>query len=208
MKPKHLALYRHHYRDHDFERAHLFERIAERYGATSALYPGSFVHVTPSFVFPIVVFVDLDARAKRFFADAGLPSFVSEHKRYPEEPTIRFHAADYRGELDEPAEGFDLLISQYAGPVSQHTKRHLGIEGLLLANDSHGDASLASLDGDYRFVAAVLKGRAGYRLDTDDLERYFVPKSDVEVTRERIERMQRGIGYTKRASAYLFERTG
>lgn len=46
-----------------------------------------------------------------------------------------------------------------------------------VSNDSHGDASLASMDPDYELVAVVTR-RAGIHQDRDDrLEQYFVPKS-------------------------------
>ncbi len=40
-------------------------------------------------------------------------------------------------------EPVDLIISQYAGFVGQETKRYLKEGGILLCNDSHGDATLA-----------------------------------------------------------------
>lgn len=49
----------------------------------------------------------------------------------------------------------DLIISQYAGFVGQATKVYLKKGGILLCNDSHGDATLAYCDSDYEFVGVI-----------------------------------------------------
>jgi hypothetical protein len=201
---KSFQLYKQHYVDKDFERLELFILLKERYGIGSALYPGSFVHITPSFVFPLTVYVEMDKRAKRFFADPWTQDFVEQNRRYKEKPVVRFHPQDYSEDLPEKPGSFDLLISQWAGFASRSCKLYLKPGGLLLANNSHGDASLASIDQDYRFVAAVSFQNGTYRLIETDLEGYFVPKKDIDITPEHLFKIQRGIGYRKTAWAYLF----
>ena len=100
------------------ERLELFHGLVDRYGVQSALYPGSFVHVTPSFIIPTVVYADADVRAARFFADPALRIFILRQRKYEREPEIRFHAGDFATAIDETDASFDLLISQYAGFVS------------------------------------------------------------------------------------------
>jgi hypothetical protein len=201
-----LALYRQHYVDKDFERLELFHLLAERYGIESALYPGSFVHITPSLVYPITTYVETDARAKAFFADPAIHAFVNRHKAYDRDPQITFHAADYRRDFGEAEERYDLLISQYAGFVSQPCKRYLKIGGLLLVNNSHVDAGMASLDDNYALVAIANQRGGKYRLSERDLDAYFIPKAHTTITREYLEELGRGIGYTKSASSYVFRR--
>ena len=150
-----LALYTKYYVSTSYERLGLFTLVAASFASRHALYPGSFTHVTPAFVYPHTCFVDTERRAERFFADPAVRDFVNERKVYSEEPRIRFHRADYVQELPEAEESYDLLISQYAGFVSQHCKRYLKVGGMLLANNSHGDASMAWLDQDFALVAAI-----------------------------------------------------
>ena len=203
-----LELYNEYFIDRDFERLDLFQLLAERYDIRGAVYPGSFVHVTPSFVYPLTAYIDSDKRAKKFFADPGLGAFIARKKSYPEEADFLFYPQDYREEIPELAVRFDLLISQYAGFVSQSGKRYLRVGGYLLVNNSHGDASMASIDEDYALVA-VVKGKNGsYRLTEKDLASYMVPKKPVEITKAMLEERQRGIGYTKVASMYVFQRVG
>lgn len=139
------SLYNEYYAQPSDERLGLFTLMAERFGCRSALYPGSFDHVTPAFVFPRTCFVDMDSEAARFFADPGLSELVAQRKVYEEGASVRFFAADYEGGLAEAEASFDLLISLNAGFVSQHCKRYLKVGGVLLVNNLHGDASMAWL---------------------------------------------------------------
>ena len=67
MKKNLLGLYKEQYVDKNFERMELFKILRKKYGMISTIYPGSFVHVTPSFVFPITTYIEMDKRAKKKF---------------------------------------------------------------------------------------------------------------------------------------------
>ncbi len=199
-----LRLYQEHFADKDFERIDLFALLVAHFGVRRALYPGSFVHVSPSFVIPSVTYVDTDRRCPPFFAAPTIRRLVKERQCYRGEPEVVFHSADYRAPLDEPDASFDLLISQWAGPVSQACKRYLQSGGILVANDSHGDASVAALDDDYALVAVIARRGGRHRLTGQNLHTYFVPRSGKPATRAAIEQTGRGRAYTKSATAYVF----
>jgi hypothetical protein len=188
------------------ERLGLFERLVERYGVRSALYPGSFVHVTPSFVIPTVVYADSDRRARRFFADPGAVELIKGRRTYGEEPTVRFHYGDYAAGFPEPAGSFDLLISQYAGFVSRAGKRYVRLGGHLVANNSHGDASMAALDPDWKLVAVYTRRGERFTLASDELDTYMIPKRGPPPTVESLEASMRGVAFTRRAGGYVFRR--
>jgi hypothetical protein len=130
-----------------------------------------------------------------------------ENKKYEEKPIIRFYPTDYKQSVDEKEKSFDLLLSQYAGFISKHCKRYLKIGGILLANNSHGDASMASIDNDYQFIAVINLRNKKYYYSQKNLKDYFIPKKEMIITEEYLEKRQRGIGYTKSASLYLFKRS-
>ena len=201
-----LSLYEAQYRAKSFERRKLFELLADHFRIRSALYPGSYVHVTPSFFVPTVVYVDSDRRASRFFTDPRVREFVESSKRYPDNTTIRFHHADYTEGFDEEPAAFDLLISQWAGFVSVSSGRYPRLGGYLLANDSHGDAGVAFLDPGFELVGVIQSRGETYRLKEDDLSEYFVPKPGREASREDLLALGRGIGYMKTAWSYLFKK--
>ena len=193
---------------HDGDRWRLFAAVGDAVDAQRVLYPGSFVDVAASFVFPSVCYVEVDRRALRFFDDLdGVNEIIAAHRPSPWSPTVAFVHADYTDPLDLPEAGFDLLVSLYAGFVSEHCTRYLRVGGTLLVNPSHGDAAMASIDDRYRLRGVVLHHERRYSVVEHDLDTYLVPKKPIEVTAELLHRTQRGIAYTTPPFAYLFERT-
>lgn len=201
-----LDLYKKFFQERQFERLELFQIVADKFNIQRGLYAGSFVHVTPSFFIPDVVYVDNDKQARQFFNKPEIYTFIAQRKVYSQEAMVSFHFADYRNGFEEPFESFDFLISQYAGFVGQYCKQYLKKGGLLLANNSHGDAGMAAIDDDYQ-LRAVFSIRDGkHRIKETNLDEYFVPKSKIEITKANLEKLQKGIGYKKTAGAYLFQK--
>lgn len=192
---------------HHGDRHRLFMAVAAAVDVERVLYPGSFVDLAPSFVWPLVTCVDIDRRAGQFFGDeVGVQQLLVEHGVEPHSHSVRFINADYTDPV-ELAEGeFDLLISLYAGFVSEACTRHLRVGGTLLVNPSHGDAAMASIDPRYRLSAVVTSRSGNYTVDARNLDTYLVTKRGVEVTRESLHDSGRGVDYTRSPFAYLFER--
>ena len=201
-----LDLYEKYFQERHFERLELFQIIADKFNVQRALYAGSFVHITPSFVFPDVVYVDNNKYAKLFFNKPEIHKFIAERKTYPQEAKVAFHFVDYRYKFDEMAGSFDLLISQYAGFVGQHCKQYLKTGGFLLANNSHGDAGMAAIDDDYQLLAVFSLRNGKHKISQINLGEYFIPKSQNDINKEYLEKLQKGIGYKKSASVYLFQK--
>ena len=197
------------YRDSIGDRSGLFSALSTAWQPRKALYPGSYLDLAPSTAIPSVTYVDTDRRAARYFADEGLVRAELQGRTGPGAGTdIAFLHKDYTQPLPLPPAGFDLLISLYAGPVWEHCRQHLAPQGWLLANTSHGDASLAALDPTLRLVAAVHQRAGTYRLDTSDLDSHLIPKRPSAADPDEIRRKGRGVAYTKTAFAYVFEAVG
>ncbi len=197
------------YRSSIGDRSDLFAALTTAWHPTKALYPGSYLDLSPSTAIPSVTYVDTDRRAARYFADKALATAELHGRTLPGAGTdIAVLHADYTEPLAIPPASFDLLISLYAGPVWEHCRHYLSPQGLLLANTSHGDASLAALDPALRLVAAVHHRADKYRLDTADLDSYLIPKRPSAADPDTIRRQGRGIAYTKTAFAYVFELVG
>lgn len=191
---------------HQGDRWLLFTAIAYAIDAKCVFYPGCFVDISPSFLFESVTYLDTDKRAQAFFADvAGIREIVDDHNG-PSDPEITFIRADYTERLDLPEGHFDLLVSLYAGFVSEHCTQYLRLGGTLLVNSSHGDVGMASIDPRYELVGVVSSRAGNYRVDTTDLDRYLIPKKPQAVTIESLHNSSRGIAYTKTPFAYLFVR--
>ena len=191
---------------HEGDRWRLFSALAGAFEATTVLYPGCYVDIAPSFVFESVTYVDIDKRAPKFFADVdGVEEIIAGHDG-PSDPDITFIHADYTSPLDLPKDHFDLLISLYAGFISEHCTQHLRVGGTLLVNPSHGDVAMASIDPRYELAGVVTAEHGAYRIDSSDLERHLVPKKAQAITVDSLHAANRGIGYTTAPFAYLFTR--
>jgi hypothetical protein len=125
----------------------------------------------------------------------------------PPGSTVRFDHQDYRTPLDVEDGSVTLLISLFAGFISETCTRYLARGGHLFVNDSHGDASMASLDPDYRLVGVMLNTDGRYEMSTSNLEVYFIAKRGQPPTCASLRATGRGPVYTERPFAYLFERT-
>ena len=159
-----------------------------------------------SFVFDDVTYVDMNRRANRFFDDIdGVDALIAQHRDGP--ARWRFLHADYTTDLGLTDDSFDLLVSLYAGFVSEACGRYLRTGGWLLANPSHGDVAMASLNPSFKLVGIVISRSGDYAVRTENLDQYLIPKRGIELTRESIRDSGRGIAYTKSAFAYLFQKS-
>lgn len=193
------------YRESIGDRSELFERVAHDWAPRRALYVGSYLDLSPSSALESVTYVDTDRRAAAFFADRdAVASELAGRTHGDAGREVAFVAGDFTEELPLDDASFDLLIALYTGPAWDHCRRYLAPRGLLLANASHGDAGLAALDPSLELVAAVHHRGDRYRLDTDDLETYLVPKRPATAEAGLIRASGRGIAYTRPAFAYLF----
>lgn len=192
---------------HEGDRLRLFSTVRDAVGGVRALYPGSFVDVAASAVYPEVTYVDLDKRTPRFFSDANGISDIIESMDGPRDHVIEFLHGDYRNELPLEDESFDLLVSLYAGFVSEHCTEYLRVGGTLLVGPSHGDAAMASIDNRYQLIGIVNSRSGSYNVSTNHLDTYLVPKKPIDITPDLLHGRGRGIAYTKSPFAYLFRRT-
>lgn len=199
------------YDAHPGDRERMFRAVADRWPELArVLYPGSYIDASPSFVFPDVTYVDVDRRAARFFADQdGVDALI--RARYGDGTEVasswRFFQADYAEPLEVADGSVDLLVSLYAGFISTPCARYLRAGGLLLTNNSHGDASMASLDPGFRLIAVLTRRAERYRVVEEELADYLTPRKEgVEVDAAELRRTNRGVRYRKDAAMYVFER--
>ena len=159
---------------HGLEREGLFALLASEFAPATVLYPGCFLHVTPSFWLPHVVYVDRHARAIDVFADgSGVQQLVRARKRYRAPAHVEFIAHDYTQRLPLRPASFDLLLSLYAPEVTRHCLAYVRSGGIVLSNNHRGDAEHALADRRLELVAVVHERRDAFRLLRDDLTGYL-----------------------------------
>ncbi len=189
---------------HEGDRLRLFRAVHKAVPGRTVLYPGSFVDIAASAVYPSVTYVDIDKRAPRFFADTGGITEIIAEMGGNRDHVVEFIHADYRDDIDVETESFDLLLSLYAGFVSEHCTQYLKAGGTLLVGPSHGDAAMASIDPRYQLSGVVTSRSGNYKVSTDRLDTYLVPKRPIALTPALLHERGRGIAYTKSPFAYLF----
>jgi hypothetical protein len=203
---KGISLYVNNHLLKDDERLGLFQRLNEKYKIKKVLYPGSYAHITPAFVFPIVKFNDTYKKLNDFYDSDEVWNYINMRKEYLSEPTYSYIIANYIEGLPVKEREFDLLISQYAGFISRACMKYLKVGGILVVNNSHGDASMASILPNYEFIAVINKRKSNWTYSSRNLKEYFILKKDIRITEEFLEKHKRGVGYTKTATDYVFKR--
>lgn len=181
--------------------------VTKKYSIEKAIYPGSYVHITPSLIIPEVLYVDTDKKAKKFFSSIDvIKQYIKINKKHSKETTIAYQGMDFNKHIECEDNYFDLMISLYAGFISQACKRYLKREGMLLANDSHGDATLAYVDEDYEFVGIVVYRNGKYIVDCTKNDRYFKMKKNKPIDMDRVYEKMAGPKYAYQTEYYLFRK--
>jgi hypothetical protein len=65
---------------------------------------------------------------------------------------------------------------------------------------------MASIDPCYELSGIVSSRSGDYRISTDDLETFLIPKKPTTITRVSVHESGRGVGYTRSPFAYLLKR--
>ncbi|MBN1782926.1 class I SAM-dependent methyltransferase [bacterium] len=197
-------LYKTYLSDMHLERRGLFEALADAFPSETVLYPGCQIHVTPSFFFPHVVYVDNGVMAADFFKDTdAVQALVDRNKKYGRSAHVRFIGLDFTQDLSLRDNSFDLLISLYAGGIAASCHRYLRPGGLILTNNHHDDAGEAARSPVFGLAAVIHERGKQVRISGDDLEDYFIPRTNPS-RKERTGRPE----YTKNADYYVFRKRG
>lgn len=184
------------------DRTALYRNVAKKFDVKSALYPGSHIDIMPSLIIPKVTYIDSFKGSISFFKDMkSIMDYVNTHKEYKSESDLTFIGGDYKDDYE--IEEVDLLISQFAGFIGQDTKRYLKSGGILLCNDSHGDATLAYCDDDYEFIGVI---DSRYKINSECLDDYFKFARQRPIDVEKVLKTMKGPKYKKKTGNYLFRK--
>jgi hypothetical protein len=85
------------------DRRGLFAAVADAVDVATVLYPGSYVDITPSLIWPSVTYVDVDRRANQLFADEpGVQELLIENGIGAGQHDVRFIHGDYSHDARYP----------------------------------------------------------------------------------------------------------
>ena len=185
--------------------------IKKKFEVNRVLYPGSWIHLTPSIVFPFVVYVDSFSKMKSMLGDSELLAYIGRNSEILDKPIIKFYQADYRKALPEEKESFDLLISLSSGFVSQSCKSYLRKKGLLFVNNEHYDAIMAYVDHSFQPIG-VFNNSGKLIEDADAVTEYFLTCKNQVITKEMVRENSKKppskakYKLKKKAPFYLFQK--
>lgn len=200
-------LYKKYNVDKDYTSIGLFRELQKKFDISKVFYPGCYAHLTPSLVFSTVTYADSFRNTYKFWDSIETREFIKQNKEYSDEPKIAFYQQDYSVPFIDLQCEFDLVISQYAGFVGQSVKQYLKCGGILVCNNSHGDASMSSIDPDYELVAVYRrKSDERFSISDKDIDSYLIPKNGVLPTKVQLAKTMKGIAYTKSPSGYIFRK--
>ena len=199
-------LYKQYYIDKQDERRVLFQKIREIYRPETGLYPGSFAHITPSLYIENMIYVDNDKRISKFFSSENLTEYIRLNRAYKSEPALLGLQQDFKNNLPVKEISMDVLFSFYSGFISLHCKRYLKENGILVCNDSHGDASIATTDSDYQFIGVIKRVGDRFTISENDLHLYFQKKDRSAIDTKKVLSQMRGENFTKKGYAYIFRK--
>jgi hypothetical protein len=206
MDNSRIAIYSKHYSELQFERSKLFEAIVKNYNCTDVLYPGSFVHITPSYCFPHVVYVDQSPIAKDSFDATGtVLAHVNRNKQYKRSAYLQFLHQDFLRELPLAEGGFDLLLSLFTGGVAAACKKYLKIGGILVTNNFHNDAGAAAEDPEFELTSALRYRNKQYAPVERPYQVLMKKKLNAQ-SRKYIKQSATGIEYIEEETYFIFKR--
>jgi hypothetical protein len=151
-----------------FERQGLFRLLQRQFNPREVVYLGSSIHVTPSFFFPHVRYVDNAAQSRDFFAGMdAVKAFVLRRKQYRQAPYLQYVHADYRSWMPGPFACGDLVLALYAPGALHVAANYLQRHGLLIYLPLPSDQDIAPPAVLVQVGAIVAKGDS-YRYEEGD----------------------------------------
>ncbi len=157
-------LYQNHYAAIRFERQGLFQLVQKQYGCKEALYPGSSVHITPSFYIPHVVYIDISNDAAQFFSNQNaVIEYINQHKKYKRRAFLQFLHQDYTQALPIQHQ-FDLLIALFAPQVIHTSTQYIKKNGLVLVHTFQNNLQDAVNNPELRLESAVQFTKNQYQI--------------------------------------------
>lgn len=139
------------------------------------MYPGSAIHVTPSFYFSHVVYVDISRAAIEFFSHKeDVAALIEANKTYSRSSYFDFLAKDFHRDLGLRKDSFDLLISIFSGKQIEYCEPYVKEGGLVLTSSFFSDNESMERHSRFEAVCVIRWGGGRYHI-----EKEIVPKRRV-----------------------------
>ncbi len=195
----------------------LWKVLMHSFDINKVLYPGSNAHLTPSFYFREVVYVDTDDSVRLFFKEKELiKRIIDMNLKFKKNETLktkqnefRFHNLDYNYGVNEEMFSFDLLVSINAGLVVDSNLHYLKEGGLVIVDHESKDAFNCYCRPELKLIGVFNKLT---KLHQSKLDSYLLPAGDVNGAMHAFldndKKKTTPSKYVKQAKYYLFKKIG
>ncbi|NLT96305.1 MAG: class I SAM-dependent methyltransferase [Clostridia bacterium] len=191
----------------NFDRSGLFRLIKEEYGCDTVLYPGCSIHITPSFYFQHVVYIDISEKAKEFFQDKqNVQSFVNSNKKYKQSAYIQFIHGDYTKELPLREKNYNLLLSIYAGDIIKSCNKNIKPGGIIVSNNHHNDAQDALENSAVRLEALIRRKGKIYQIENLTSEKILKKLKEHGKPQKSMRNSSSGLEYVDNEYYFVFRK--
>jgi hypothetical protein len=201
--------YKRFYIDLNFDRSGLFETVKRKYSCQNALYPGCSIHITPSFYFQHVVYIDISEIAQDFFKNIEeVKEFINDNKTYKQSTFIQFLNRDYTKELPIRENSYDLLIALYAGEITQSCKKYVKPGGIILTNNHQNDAVEVLKDTSLFLDALIYKKGKKYVLEEKPEKNFEDILRKYNRQAKNMKKTDRGLEYVDKQCYFVLKKLG
>jgi len=121
------------YSVNNFERIDLFKCISKIYNIETVLYLGSSIHISPSFIFQNVTYIDNSDCTNEFFKyKEDIIDYINSRKIYNQTPYISYININYNTETKFINQKYDLVISINSYDSFESSVKFIRNDGILL----------------------------------------------------------------------------
>jgi len=191
----------------NFDRAGLFALIKGKYSSDTVLYPGCSVHITPSFYFQHVVYVDMSETAKEYFQNTkNITDIINNNKKYRQSAYIQFIHSDYMKELPIRENNYDLLLAIYAGGITRSCKKYIKPGGIIVSNNHLSDAKEALADSSLTLEALIRRKGKKYQIEEKTGEKLLQMLQDYSMPSNNLRNSRSGMEYVDNENYYVLRK--
>lgn len=146
-----------------FERAGLFRLIKKLLPINTVFYPCCSFHVTPSFFFSTVCYLDRSDVVAGFFRDEQQLTKIIQPRKEVASPNLKFFHSGLEDSLDSVPE-VDLVIALFGGDVLRHAFKKARRNGYILSSSDFSGESILRNDRRFNCLFHIACQSGDYRL--------------------------------------------
>lgn len=187
------------YKSLGFERSGLFELIKKTFNPITVIYPGCSIHITPSFYFNHIVYIDKSQSSLNFFSDADtVMDLINKNKVFKESAYWKFIPKDFKNDLGLRRASYDLLLSLFAGKMIDYCEQYIKPGGIVLTGSFFSDNESIKEKENFKLIGLIKRKNQKYVID------YNIDKS--QPSKSKLRQKNNTLEYIDNGCYYLYRK--